>query len=367
MPDVLSPQEEQELKGACRLQWVDDVPTGFAGLPRAGSKLEMHTGDHFPDRFAYTQSRGNGGGNENHFQGCQRLPGHYVAISGGDWRHASSHLFLGRLSSRAGRVRWGTNIEREGPPESDGVVARLDLHGTMWHAGGIALCGFVLAVPVECGRIPFKTPRGVKPPECHPPRSRVILVDVRTPSAPQVLARHIHRDGRKATAVALTWDPAGGYLLAVLRGVTKEEQAAGQPKKDYRDKRIEFYRTAGDAVCSEFHETAPFLIPKGMKWEDYQTINFIRETAGPGNAEGRLYLCGMAGHTVDLFEVTPPVASSAAPGLRFLTSRDFALDRRYAEFKAGVGVYTEGGTLALYAVPPWRRLDGRLGLTEWAT
>jgi hypothetical protein len=103
-----------------------------------------------------------------------------------------------------------------------------------------------------------------------------------------------------------------------------------------------------------------------MKWEDYQTINFIRETAGPGSAEGRLYLCGMAGNTVDLFEVTPPVGA-AAPGLRFLTSRDFALDRRYAEFKAGVGVYTDGGTLALYAVPQWRRLDGRLGLTEWAS
>jgi hypothetical protein len=75
----------------------------------------------------------------------------------------------------------------------------------------------------------------------------------------------------------------------------------------------------------------------------------------------------MAGHTVDLFEVTPPAPPAAAPGLRFLTSRDFALDRRYAEFKAGVGVFADAGMLALYAVPQWRRLDGRLGLTEWAS
>ncbi|HLB35257.1 MAG TPA: hypothetical protein VJL31_01665, partial [Gemmatimonadales bacterium] len=247
----------------------------------------------------------------------------------------------------------------------DAIVARVDLHGSMWHAGGIALCGFVLAVPVECtDKLPFKAPRGVKPPACDPPRSRIVLVDVRTPAAPLVLARHIQRDGRKATAVALTLDPAGGYLLAVLRGVTKAELAAGQPKKHYRDQRIEFYRTAG-AVCGEFTETAAFMVPKAMKWGDYQTINFIRETAGPGSAGGRLYLCGMAGNTVDLFEVTLSVGSTG-PALRFLTSRDFALDRRYAEFKAGVGVYTEGGTLALYAVPQWRRLDGRLGLTEWA-
>jgi hypothetical protein len=364
---VLTDAEEQELKAACRLQWVDDIPTRFAALPHAGSKLEIHTADQFPDQFAYTQSRGNGGGNENHFQGCQRLPGHYVAISGGDWRHASSHLFLGRLSSRAGRVRWGTNIQNGGPPSSDAIVARVDLHDTMWHAGGIDLCGFVLAVPIECtDKIPLKGVRGVRPPTCDPPRSRIVLVDVRAPAAPQVLARHIQRDGRKATAAALTLDPAGGYLLAVLRGITGAEQAAGQPKKDFKDKRIEFYRAA-DAVCGDFTETAAYMIPRGMKWEDYQTINFIRETAGPGSAEGRLYLCGMAGNTVDLFEVTFPAGSTTAPVLRFLTSRDFALDRRYAEFKAGVGVYTEGGTVALYAVPQWRRLDGRLGLTEWAS
>jgi hypothetical protein len=62
-----------------------------------------------------------------------------------------------------------------------------------------------------------------------------------------------------------------------------------------------------------------------------------------------------------------PRAPADEPSLRFLTSRQFSLDRRYAEFKAGVGVYTIGGTLALYAVPQWRRVDGRLGLTEWAT
>lgn len=366
-PIVLSEQEETELRTACQQQLVDEVPTRLHELPSEGSKLEIHSGGQFPDRDCYTQSRENNAGNENHFQGCQRLPGHYVAVSGGDWRHASSHLFVGHLTSRAGRKRWGTNVVSGRPPDSDRIIARLDLDNTMWHAGGISLCGYVLAVPVECGGGAIRGVRGVKPPKCDPPRSRIFLVDVRNPAAPQVLARHIHRDGRMATAAALTWTPGGGYLLAVLRSATKQEQAAEQPKQQYRDKRIEFYRTSGNAICGDFEETAPFLVPKNLKWEDYQTINFIREAPSAGNAEGRSYLCGMAGNAVHLFEVTLPGAPTAAPSLRFVTVRpDLALDRRYAEFKAGVGTYAEGGTLALYAVPQWRRLDGRLGLTEWA-
>jgi hypothetical protein len=355
---VLTAAEERQLLKACRAQWLDDVPAAFADLPREGTKLEIHSDDQFPDRFSYTETRANGGGNENHFQGCQRLPGgHYLAVSGGDWRHESSHLFVGRLVSRAGRKRWGSNIHDGAPPESDKMVARLDLHPKMWHAGGIALCGHVLAVPVECGgeqdlvrriRVPIRI-------RCDPPRSRVLFIDVATPASPRVLSLHIHRRGRKATAVALTDIWGGGYVLAVL--------SSGKEDEHHRDKQIDFYRSVSPRLCQGFVRPATRLrIPKRLKWDDYQTINFVREKSGA------LYLCGMKGKILDLFEVTLPASGPprVRPDLRFLSRREFSLDGRYAAFKAGVGVYVQEGALGLYAVPQWRRLDGRLGLTEWA-
>ena len=97
----LTGAQEADLVAACNAALIDDVPRAFAALKPKGSTLEVFSNDVFPDRYAYTKTRGNRGGNENHFQGCQRVLGHYVAISGGDWRNKASNLFLGRLASRA--------------------------------------------------------------------------------------------------------------------------------------------------------------------------------------------------------------------------------------------------------------------------
>jgi len=182
---ILTTEQERELRDAGKAQWVDDVPGAFTDIPAEGVKLEVNTRGSFPDRPSYTKGRDNGGGNENHFQGCQRLGGGaYLAVCGGDWRNKSSHLFVARLGSRGRRKWWGSNLDGGDPPAKDRVVTRLDLHPRMWHAGGMDLYGDLLAVPVECGRTKGTWPRGVKPPKCDPARSRIYFVYVKDPANP---------------------------------------------------------------------------------------------------------------------------------------------------------------------------------------
>ena len=124
----LSAAEEKALRDACKAQWLDDVPGAFADIPEAGAKLQVHTGNAFPNKSRYTKLSRNLDGNENHFQGCARLPGtKYLVLTGGDWQAKSSHLFVAKLDSRGPRRKWDSNLAKKGPPKTDEVVTRVDL------------------------------------------------------------------------------------------------------------------------------------------------------------------------------------------------------------------------------------------------
>jgi hypothetical protein len=354
---TLTAAQEQALREACKTQWIDDVPGAFADIPTVGAKLRVHTKGQFPSATRYTKLSKNRDGNENHFQGCARLPGtQFLVISGGDWQAKFSHLFVAKLESRGPRKKWDSNLGKKGPPKSDRVVKRVDLATPMWHAGGIDVCGHVVAASVECGPIRAARVRGVKPPKCDPARSRIVFLYMKQPAQPKVLEARIDRAKRKATAVALTHMRGSGYVAAVL--------SADKPTEKLRNKRIDFYRTATNKISLGFTHRTTYRIPKSLKWADYQTINFVQQSSG------QCFLVAMAQGLVDLFKVTVPSLPSAsdrsAPSLEFLARREFPQDKQYAEFKAGVGIYAHRNTLNLYAVPQWRRADGGLGFMEWA-
>lgn len=355
-PIALTPEQELSLRDACRSQWVSNVVTCFADLPFTGAKLQIHSDGEFPSKTRYTRLKRNRDGNENHFQGCHRLPGApYLVFSGGDWRDKHSHLFVAHLKSRGRRKRWKSNIEDGKPPESDRVVQRVDLATPMWHAGGIDICGHVVAVPVECGPVFGATARGVKPPKCKPLRSAILFFYLRRPRQPKLVSR-IDRSGRKATAVGLTHVPGRRYVAAVL--------SADKPTETLRGKRLDFYQTTGNTISAGFVHVTTYRPPKSLKWASYQTINFVRETSG------QIYLVGLAQGLADLFKVTLPSPPNAAtrtrPKLEFVDRKRFEQDAWFAEFKAGVGVHAHDDAISLYAVAQWRRADGLLGLTEYA-
>jgi hypothetical protein len=180
---------------------VVDLPGQFFATAERGERLAV-----WPNRLAnwprYTDTSENGGGLDNHFQGFQRfrVPG-YAVISGGDPRAPRSHLFVLHLGSRGAAAMWGSNlIEDSMPPVNDVFAARIDLNPTLWHAGGMALLGDVLAVPVE---------------NSDGGGSRVEFFGFRDPARPTDLGSGIARRGVKAGAVALTRMEDGRFLAAV--------------------------------------------------------------------------------------------------------------------------------------------------------
>jgi hypothetical protein len=359
---VLTHAEEQTLAAMCRRHWIADVPAAFDALPKKGTKLRINTRDYFPDRPAYTKVPENALGGENHFQGFQRLlSGHHVAISGGDWRNRASHLFIGRLASRAGSNVFGSNMGDGRPSAADTIIARLNLHDTMWHAGGISLCGHVLAVPVECGPPQWHyAARGIDPPRCDNSRSAIYLVDVRQPSDPKTLIEPITRDDRKATAAALLHVPGTGYLLMVV-SAAKADADDDVDDEDYRPVRMDFYWSNGEELSGGFSEPVEYRIPRDLIWASYQTINLVRET------DGDVFMFGLTGKVADLFKVGMPSPGQPwTPSLEHVKGRKFDMDKNFTEFKAGAGFFSRDGTLALYGVPQWRRWDGLLGMTEWS-
>jgi hypothetical protein len=96
---------------------------------------------------------------------------------------------------------WGSNlIEDSMPPASDVFAARIDINATLWHAGGMAILGDVLAVPIE---------------NSDGGGSRVEFFNFREPARPTDLGSGIARRGVKAGAVALTRMEDGRFLAAV--------------------------------------------------------------------------------------------------------------------------------------------------------
>jgi hypothetical protein len=168
--------------------------------------------------------------------------------------------------------------------------------------------------------------------------------------------------------VALAHVPGRGYLVAVLSGAGKD--------KIHHDKQIEFYESNEDRIGSPFTLRHSYHVPRVVKFDDYQSINFAYQSSGSEQEtgdtrpRGDLYLLGLArSSVVDLFWVRYPGLNAPPDGqasLEFLARREFDADKRFAEFKAGACVHMTDGKLRLYAVPQWRLGDGRLQMMEWS-
>jgi hypothetical protein len=246
---------------------VVDLPGQFFGAAEIGERLAV-----WPNRLAnwprYTDTGDNGGGLDNHFQGFQRLgvPG-YAVLSGGDPHAPRSHLFVMRMASRGSAAMWGSNLlESSLPPANDVFVSRLDLNATLWHAGGMALLGDVLAIPIE---------------NSDAGGSRVEFLDLRDPTRPTDLGSGISRRGAKAGAVALTRMEDGRFLAAVW----------SDSEKVAPEKHLDLYLSA-DASLLRTTWSTPFCfttevaaIPK------YQTVSLLWNLDERGDRTD-LYLLG---------------------------------------------------------------------------
>ncbi|MGH7553680.1 MAG: hypothetical protein ACREMQ_11705, partial [Longimicrobiales bacterium] len=294
----------------------------------------------------------------------QRLrDGRHFVISGGDLNEPASHAFIARIASGQGVGPWGCNIllSRE-PSLGDSVVRTLAFDRDLWHAGGLALLGDVLAVPIE-GDL----------------RSRIIFIDLGDLEKPVRIPSDIERPDRKAGAVALTRRTDGRFVCAVWC-----EVQAPRPRG-----RIDFYLSRDDDLRAGFlgqpleWRYGDVALPVPRPGESapeprdpaYQCINFVTDSSGA------LYLVGTENGSekapifggpdrADLFRVELPASFGVVAGpppllTRISTRRLFCRDD-FGNFDAAAGLYVDPeGRLHLYSAFHWR-MDGLIRLTEFS-
>ena len=152
---------------------VPDVERQFADLPGTGGQLGAWDAGMVPDAKYTWEQEGVPNRAENHFQGIQRLSGSRLAvISAGDAVDRVSQLLLLELASRPDGGPWRSNLKSGKPLKKDRLIGMLAVeHTDYWHAGGIALLGDVLAVPLEA---------------YNPDRSRVVFLSLADPFNPKL-------------------------------------------------------------------------------------------------------------------------------------------------------------------------------------
>ncbi len=316
---------------------IDDVEQAFARIQKRGEHFTARVNGLIP-KPRYRPTVSNFFGFLNHFQGIQRLPGSsHVAISGSNRSVTSAELFIVRLG--------------EGAREEGEVVARIGLDDVMGHAGGMAIEGTILAVPLHGG---------------VPRRAKVVFYDVGDPEHPRKQHVEIDRPGRKAGAVALTRLAGGHFLAAVLSAYD------GLPR------RIDFYLSRGPVLEHGFHPE-PVTWPVGevmarsgqdRTFSHFQSFGFIRQS------DNRLYLVGFhnsfASPSIlrgrdyaDLYEVVFPKETNTArppglakPSIIKAASRLLQCIDGYCNLDAAAGLFVDPATksLSIYAAPGW--LDG---------
>ena len=334
---------------------VPQVKAAFNRLFRRGDHLAFHDGGKIPWP-RYTADTGNGFGKDNHFQGVQRLGrGGHLVVSGGDpHRPRCSHVFVVRAASRVARGPWGSNLRfRHRPPERDKIVRTIGVSRKYWHAGGVSVCGDIMALGIE-GK---KSSDG----------SRVLFYSMGDPDDPRQFAHKIIRKRKKAGAVALTRLENGFFLVAVLTGKTIDF---------YFSRTVDFFDGFSPTLVT--WRTAALQVGWGgdENFGKYQTINFVTQS------DGRLFLLGLHNTSpaapvvpgrdyVDLFGVSLPRSVTRAtpsldtPTITKVGKRQFFCYDGQCNMDGAAGLHvTQSGELVVYSTFHWR-MDGVVRFNEF--
>lgn len=320
---------------------LDNVEAAFAHIDTRGTHVTACANGMIPRPLYRTSSLSNFFGVRNHFQGIQRLPQPgYLVISGSN--NQGSDLFVVRLSPTA---------DGDGCQLGGKIVARIRVDDVMDHAGGLAMLGTILAVPIHGG---------------SPLNAKVVFYDFADPESPRRLAMEIARPGRKASSTALTRLPNGHFLVAVLSAFD------GAPR------RVDFYLSKTTGFDDGFLSEPVMWQPKDVEARSEQepTFSYFQNVSFVRQADGRLYLIGFhnsfAPQTLlpgrdyaDLYEIVLPDSVMenanpvlARPNVVKAANRMLHCASGFCSFGAAAGLYIDpvSGSMTVYAAPGW--LDG---------
>jgi hypothetical protein len=351
----------------CQIRCLTDVETAFERIRCRGDYVAVNAKDVLIPHHRYTSVGQGDNRGFIHFQGIQRLAnGRFAVVSGSDKLEPASHVFVVELASRYARGPWGSNVLRStAPPDDDRIVNIVALDDMHWHAGGLAVLGDIVAVPIEGGQA----------------KSRTLFLDFADPYDPRHIPIDITGESLKAGAVALTQLPNGRFLCAVYR----EEAVPKKKPPGFFD----FYLSRSNTILDGFL-TQPIatiyygdVLDRGDRIPSYQTVSFLPQAVDPHDPDNfLLYLAGTWNgsamsptvpgpdwadlHMVELdarLLQDPP--EPVPPRIRYLRSRQFFCRDVYGNFDAAAGFHVdEAGRLHLYSAFHWR-YDESILITEF--
>ena len=292
----------------------------------------------------------------NHFQGIQRLrDGQHFVISGGSDKDKKANLLIckaekyGLIPNSAQKMYGfdrlegaiGSNIINRGEtPDEDTLVSiyHLNEDPEFWHAGGMDVCGDILAVPLENSK---------------KKKAKIRFYDLSDPSDPKRLNGEIKIDGNSGGA-ALTRRKDGRFLCA------------SWTDSDDGPDRFDFYLAKNPNDLTSWNKGITFvyeaLAPEDKEDPKFQAINFIRQE------DGRLFIIG----TENSGKLAPVISGTdkaylyevieyndAKGRLRYhlikVNQRSYEGGGAFSNFGAATGAYVNSqGDLALYSAHHWR-------------
>jgi hypothetical protein len=328
---------------------IKSVPNAFSLLPTRTNYNAFHESDIWTAN-EYKEI-------QNHFQGIQRLrDGQHFVISGGSKIDNKANLVVCQAnnyglvpntsSTLYGFKRLesaiGSNVIAAGKvPSQDAVVGIFQLNTGLekyWHAGGMDLCGDILAVPLE---------------NSEEKKSLIRFYDFSDPAQPIRIKGQIEVNGNSG-GVALTREEDGRFLCA------------SWTDSDDGPDRFDFYISRNINDLSEWESRITYdyriITPEDNMNPKFQAINFIRQD------DGRLFLIGTENSNklapilggrdrAYLYEIIKYVDGKGMIKYHLvkLNQKDFEGGGSFANFGAGAGVFVNSqNTMSMYAVYHWR-------------
>lgn len=233
----------------------------------------------------------------NHYQGIARshapgIPFLYISQSGDGGEPDSGDYYgsvlIAAMESRnqrgerfrSNRLDYDFDTEHTDPPSLDRGVTRIDFNTGFLnyeHAGGMAVIGDVLVIPLE-------GPRG------QSPASSIAFYDISVPNAPVLLHQH-YMTHSKAGVVAITKLPDGRYLMLIgaendgerFWGCTSNVTSLRDPALHFTE---DFTWEAGENDFGGGFSWPQQVFPCEGK-TSYQNLTFVTQ-----RSDGQLYLIG---------------------------------------------------------------------------
>lgn len=306
---------------------VKDAQVSFKNIKKQVTPLALWTHDAF-DRGSYRQLVKTRFGLDNHIQGIVRVPGttNFI-LSGGDRYVKEANLFTANFASSAGKNILDKNFEGKSPSDAstkDGFSSRLNI-GTSnyWHAGGLAIVGKTLAVPIENPKT--KT-------------SKIMFYDLTDPNRPRKLETEIIRSNSMTGTVLFFRNPEGRLIVG-----------------GSVDGKMEFFQSKSNDIKDGFQSESITIQTKATG----QGTDIIQQ------CDGRLFIIDFNNtnslapifygkNYIRLFDLDIKTGTSKLISKRVLDTN------RSCNFKAaGSHHVTEDGKLVIYGSSFYRHLGGK--------